>query len=301
MRTYYKFVFGDKIKLFRHIFDLCAACQKKNTLETLLLSVRTVFSGADFSNPLNAIFLNLFYLPDLLGPNPTLPVAESHHALRALRLRKGDRLWATDGLGHFAECTLGEPPLPPKKNVPADVGCAVEVVSLETKLRPANALHLAVAVPKNPERLDWLIEKATEMGMAQFTPLLTKRTEKSSVKQERLQTLAISAMKQSQQCWLPVIHPPRPYEDFVRDANLSADYQGFIAHCLPDNGVFLGKILRADAPCTVLIGPEGDFTPEEIEGALAKGFVPVSLGNNRLRTETAGMFVAALVYAVNAQ
>lgn len=236
-----------------------------------------------------------------MGPYPTLPLTESHHALRALRLRSGDRLWATDGLGHVAECELLEPPPPQKKNASADLGCAVRVISVETVIRPPNALHLAVAVPKNPDRLDWLIEKATEMGMAQFTPLLTKRTEKASVKQERLQTLAISAMKQSQQCWLPVIHPPCSFEAFVGNANLSEDSQGFIAHCLPDNGTFLGKILRQGVPCTVLIGPEGDFTPEEITFAFQKDFVPVSLGNNRLRTETAGMFVAALVYAVNAQ
>jgi 16S rRNA (uracil1498-N3)-methyltransferase len=243
---------------------------------------------------LNPPPVNLFYLPELTTAAPQLSAAESQHALKVLRLRSGDTFWATDGRGHLASCRLGELPPPSKKNRGEQLGCPVLVDSLTFRERPATGLHLAVAVPKHPERLDWLIEKATEIGIRAFTPLLTKRTEKAAVKGERLHTLAVSAMKQSQQLWLPQLSAPVRWEDWVAGEILG---DAFIAHCLPENGPFFGACLSAQRSATLLIGPEGDFTPEEIQQALQAGYRAVGLGENRLRTETAAVFGAAVFAA----
>ncbi len=238
--------------------------------------------------------MQLFYLPDLVLSDPKLPAAEWQHAQKSLRLRPGDPFWATDGKGHLAACRLGEMPPPNKKNRGEPPACPVTVDSVTFRPRPEAGLHLAVAVTKNPERMDWLVEKAVELGLAAFTPLVTKRTEKATVKLERLQNLAVSAMKQSQQVWLPEISGPLDFDKWLSSAPTG---DGFIAHCLPENGPFLGHCFSARRSATVLIGPEGDFTPEEVAGALEAGYRAVGLGENRLRTETAALYAAALFAA----
>jgi 16S rRNA (uracil1498-N3)-methyltransferase len=236
---------------------------------------------------------SFFYEPELpRGPEP-FPLREetARHLITVLRKRKGDRLWMTDGMGQRCLVEISETD---KKNT------LVRKISSEapdgrpsgdvtiTPARPG--LTLAVSLLKNPTRFEWLLEKATEIGVRRIVPLICARTEKTSFRQERFQNILISAMLQSQQVWLPEMPGPMAFADFVGD-----DFGGssFIAHCLPGEK----KPLQASPPgqeARILIGPEGDFTTDEINLALSNGFQPVSLGQTRLRTETAGMVAVAI-------
>ena len=139
------------------------------------------------------------------------------------------------------------------------------------------------------------MEKATEIGVNEIIPLICHRTEKEKFRHDRLKSILVSAMLQSQQCWLPVLHEPIAYELLFRQEEVARASQKFIAHCLPSEKHLLVEQTHSEGRRVLLIGPEGDFTPEEIELALNKNFLPVSLGENRLRTETAGVVGAVLL------
>ena len=223
----------------------------------------------------------------------TLDAEESRHAVRVLRLREGDELNVTDGNGNLYRCQIVEA---------NDKACVVEVAERESSIHNSQfSIHLAVAPTKNPSRMEWLVEKAVEIGVGEITLLQCDHSERSFLKTDRLEKLAVSAMKQSLHTLLPKINPAVNLSEWLRSP-LSALYSPlkFIAHCEADKPrVPLATALQPGKDTVVLIGPEGDFSDEEIALALECGFQPVSLGPSRLRTETAALYAVAAFNLIN--
>lgn len=223
---------------------------------------------------------------------------ESRHAVRVLRLREGDEMSVTDGQGHLYECQVVEA---------NDKACVVETRRATTPreglTKKAARLHLAVAPTKNPSRMEWLVEKAVEVGVGEITLLDCDHSERTFLKTERLEKLAVSAMKQSLHLTLPEIRPAVKMKDWLRTENDTwgrEDIQKYIAHCEADQPrTPLAAALQAERDAVVLIGPEGDFSQEEIRMALECGFLPVSLGPSRLRTETAALYATVAFNLIN--
>lgn len=225
--------------------------------------------------------MHIFYQPDLDADSILLTEEESKHAVRVLRLTIGDEVEIVNGKGIRARATVVDDH--PKR-------CALRVLERNEEKTARNYhLHIAVAPTKNIERIEWFVEKATEIGIDEITLLDCEHSERTVVKTERLEKVAVSAMKQSQQSWLPVIHEMTKISAFMREA--TADIR-LIAHC--DEGAKnpLAKIDAAGKRIIVLIGPEGDFSEAEIKSAIEQGYSPVSLGGTRLRTETAALYAA---------
>ena len=222
--------------------------------------------------------MQLFYTPDIHGNNYDLSETESKHAVRVLRLSNGDPIQLIDGKGNFYEAKVIE--ANPKK-------CRVVVTKTISDFEKRNHyLHLAVAPTKNIDRFEWFLEKATEIGIDEITPILCEHSERKVIKSERLEKVIISAMKQSLKAYLPKLNPLTPLKDF-----LDTDFDGekFIAHCYDQDKRELKKEISFDNSTLILIGPEGDFSEEEIQLAINNQFIPVSLGESRLRTETAAV------------
>lgn len=239
---------------------------------------------------------HLFYVPALPDGPCELPSEEAGHAVRVLRLREGDAVKLTDGKGTFYDARIAL--ASPKR-------CLLEVERSypDTPLW-RGAIHLAVAPTKNMDRMEWLVEKATEIGVDRITLLDCDNSERHVVKTERLEKIAIAAMKQSHKAYLPVITPMTPFRQFVASAPAG---QRFIAHCYEAQNAdgeglhlsgrnFLGDLLTAGEDACVLIGPEGDFSLDEVKLAETSGFRPISLGESRLRTETAALVAVHLMY-----
>ncbi len=232
--------------------------------------------------------MNIFFLPDVGSGEASLNTEESHHAVKVLRLKQNDVLRAVDGIGNWYEAVIIHPD--PKK-------CRLKILSVAREAgKSPYHLHLAVAPTKNSERTDWFLEKATEIGISEYTPLLTCRCERQRVNRNRLLHVAIAAMKQSHKAYLPQIHDPLSFELFV-----SRTYSGqkYIAHCQPGEKPHLKSLLVPAKQVLVLIGPEGDFTPEEVEQARKNGFLEISLGPSLMRTETAALTACLTVYLGN--
>ena len=236
--------------------------------------------------------MQLFYCKDIT-PNAfcTLDAEESRHAVRVLRLREGDELNVTDGKGNLYTCQIVEA---------SDKACSIQSLSpLISHLSPFT-FHLAVAPTKNPSRMEWLVEKAVEIGVGEFTLLDCDHSERSFLKTDRLEKLAISAMKQSLHTVLPEIHPAVSLRDLLSTTHYPLPTQKFIAHCEADKPrTPLATALQPGQDTVVLIGPEGDFSEEEIALALECGFQPVSLGPSRLRTETAALYAVTAFNLIN--
>jgi 16S rRNA (uracil1498-N3)-methyltransferase len=210
---------------------------------------------------------------------------ESHHATRTLRLREGDSIQVGDGTGTCYTCRIAQ--------VKRDA-LLLETTAIATAPPYLPHLTLAIAPVKHPARLEWLLEKATELGVNEWVPVLTARTEKSHLNAARMERIVLAAAKQSQRLWLPLLKPLTPLATFLAGRSST----GYIAHCMESMPrVALRDALPATAPAslTVLIGPEGDFTPDEVQQAHAAGYTGVALGPTRLRTETAGIFCVSLL------
>jgi 16S rRNA (uracil1498-N3)-methyltransferase len=230
--------------------------------------------------------LPFFYKEDITAASSeiTLDEATSKHIVRVLRMQVGEQLQLTNGKGDLFTAAISDDNR--KK-------CVVRILkTTNNKLQTTN-ITIAISPVKNNTRFEWFLEKATEIGVSAIIPLMCTRTEKGSMKPERMKSILISAMLQSQQCMLPELHEPVRFDQLVKAAT---QQQKFIAHCTEDakrnltdlnNGSLTSKI--------ILIGPEGDFTNEEIDLATANHFSAVSLGNTRLRTETAGIVAATLL------
>lgn len=226
--------------------------------------------------------MHLFYTPDITSPAYTLNEEESKHAVRVLRLKAGDRIQLIDGNGGWYEAKISNDD--PRR-------CSVNIIDTKKEVGKRSwNLHIAIAPTKNMDRLEWFIEKATETGIEEISLIDCKNSERTIVKSERIQKVAIAAIKQSLKAYLPKINDVVGYKKFIASAK---DFKGekFIAHCQSSGK--LPHIKTQYSPkqnALVLIGPEGDFTIEEVKLALENGFKEISLGTSRLRTETAALY-----------
>jgi len=223
--------------------------------------------------------MQLFYNPAI---NETLTSfvfdkEESKHIIKVLRKKEGDILNVTNGLGFLfiTEITIA-----------SDTKCTVKIVSSEKQEAPKFHLHLAVAPTKMNERYEWFLEKATEIGIQEITPIICDHSERKIIKTDRFQKILESAMKQSLHYYLPKLNEPIAFKDFIKTKKTG---QLFIAHCEESNKKSLKNELKTNTDVTILIGPEGDFSVKEIQQAIENNFIPVSLGETRLRTETAAL------------
>ena len=231
--------------------------------------------------------MHQFYAPDI-ETNPILPAEESHHAVKVLRLAAGDTIVVLDGKGKTFYATI---------SVADAKGCILNSLELKQESKGRDyRLHIAIAPTKNMDRLEWFVEKATEIGIDEISPIFCRYSERKVLKNERLEKILVSAMKQSIQPFLTKLNEPQSIKDFLKNA--SAD-QKFIAHCHEADKKLLSRTVEAGKEVLILIGPEGDFSEEEVELAIEKGFVPVSLGENRLRVETAALYSCATVALIN--
>jgi 16S rRNA (uracil1498-N3)-methyltransferase len=230
--------------------------------------------------------LPLFFIEESSAANEELLLNEdtSKHVIQSLRMAMGEELLVTDGKGHLLRCSIIDDH---KKK------CRVKVLERTFKEKEKSKMAIAISLLKNAGRFEWFLEKATELGIAEIIPLICARTEKQHFRLERMKSILASAMVQSQQSWLPILREPVKLEEIIEKADYA---QKFIAHCLDDAKVSLVDAVNHAAPSQlILIGPEGDFTKEEIALAFKSHFVPVALGNTRLRTETAGMVAATIL------
>lgn len=229
----------------------------------------------------------IFYSPDI-ATSGMLSEEDSGHAIRVLRHTEGDEIVVVDGEGRFHYCKIVS--AHPKH-------CAVQVVRVEEELHWNYDVQIAVAPTKNLDRMEWFLEKATEMGLDRFIPLKCRFSERKELKTERMMRIAISAMKQSLKATVPQIEEMTDIKAFLQEP---FDGQKFICHCYQGmERKLLSKEIKAGADVRVLIGPEGDFSEEEVQLAIANGYVPVSLGNQRLRTETAALAAVHSVHLIN--
>ncbi|MBP1614353.1 MAG: rRNA ((1498)-N(3))-methyltransferase [Bacteroidetes bacterium] len=231
--------------------------------------------------------MHVFYTPDILT-KAELPEEEAAHCSRVLRLSAGDEITLTDGRGNFylAEITAT-----------TNKRCTVMV----KETRPQEALwpchlHIAMAPTKNMDRNEWFAEKATEIGFDELTFLNCRFSERKIIKTERIEKILISAIKQSLKARLPKLNEMTDFDKFI-----AQDFKGqkFIAHCYEGEKPFLKDVLRKGEDALVLIGPEGDFSEKEVEKAIEKGFIPISLGKSRLRTETAALVACHTMIIAN--
>ncbi|MBL7766307.1 MAG: 16S rRNA (uracil(1498)-N(3))-methyltransferase [Chitinophagaceae bacterium] len=231
--------------------------------------------------------LPCFYEPFDEVDHLTLSEATRHHMLQVLRMNNGEEFMILNGSGMQVRCVLSNVS---KRN------CEFRLLDSHQLPQPTHSLHMAVSFTKNPARMEWFLEKATEIGIRSITPLISKRSEKHHFKKERFEKILISAMLQSQQGYLPRLNEATNFESVIRQA---ADHR-WMAHCITDlPRVPFPAVYEQGAPvqgdAMILIGPEGDFTAEEVQQAEAMGFQSISLGQSRLRTETAAL-VACTVY-----
>ena len=233
--------------------------------------------------------LPLFYKEDLntSSTEVLLDEATSKHIVQVLRMQNGEQLQLTNGKGGLFTVEIIDNN---RKR------CAVKIIETFDIQRSTNNITIAISLIKNSSRFDWFLEKATEIGVTEIIPLICERTEKTAFKSDRMKTILVSAMLQSQQCWLPVLHEPTKFNSLIQS---SSHQQKFIAHCMDDAKRNLADLNNESLSSKIiLIGPEGDFTPEEIDLALQNHFSAVSLGETRLRTETAGIVAATLLLMV---
>ena len=231
-----------------------------------------------------------FYAPDILT-NPLLPESDSQHCIRVLRKQQGDIIDVIDGRGHRLKCRILDPH--PKRTL-------LEVVQTEELPQPwSGNITVAVAPTKHIDRMEWLVEKLVEIGINRFIPLLCKHSERKEIKRERIEKIAVSAMKQSLKTTLPIIDEMTPLRTFINEFK-QADADRFVAYCDPAvPRKLLAKEIVAGRDNVIMIGPEGDFSPEEIALTLDSGFTAVTLGDCRLRTETAALAACQTVHVIN--
>lgn len=212
---------------------------------------------------------------------------ESKHCVSVMRHRAGDKVNVTDGNGTLYRCEITEA---------NSKQCLLSIESSETMPEPRHHLHMAVAPTKNTDRFEWFVEKAVEMGVGEITPIVCDHSERNHLRTDRLERLVIAACKQSLKYYIPKINEPRKASELIENSN---EDQKFILHCEPGKKDHLFKITKPSIKSLVMIGPEGDFSIEEIRKAKGKGFQEATLGEERLRTETAAMVACQIVDLVN--
>jgi 16S rRNA (uracil1498-N3)-methyltransferase len=232
--------------------------------------------------------LPFFYKEDITTNAKEVMLDEdtSKHVVQVLRMQDGEQLQLTDGKGNLftAEITDNN-----RKK------CSAKILTTVNHQRPTNNITIAISLVKNNSRFEWFLEKATEIGITTIIPLLCHRTEKQHFRFDRMKTILVSAMLQSQQTWLPILQEPVKYAVLINNP-INATSR-FVAHCIDENNKqpLTSQLINQSTSQLILIGPEGDFTEKEIDQALQNNFIPVSLGETRLRTETAGIVAATLL------
>lgn len=231
--------------------------------------------------------MQIFYTPDI-ETKKELPEEESGHCVRVLRLTEGDEILLTDGKGSFYKAVISG--AHPKH-------CAFEIRETirQPRLWPFH-LHIAVAPTKNMDRMEWFAEKATEIGIDAITCLNCRFSERKEIKPARLEKILVSAMKQSQKATLPQLAGMTDFKKFV---SLPFDGRKLIAHCGEGEKPLIKELYKPGENVLILIGPEGDFSPEEVALAISQGFEPISLGKSRLRTETAALVACHTIHVLN--
>lgn len=232
--------------------------------------------------------MNSFYISDINGKSVQLTTEESKHCIKVLRLKKGDHVQLLNGKGSSFEAVI---------QIADSKSCMLEIIK-EDKYSNFRSYHLTIAIAptKNMDRLEWFTEKVTEIGIDRIVPIICQHSERKEIKTERLEKILISAMKQSGHKYLPDLTRQLSFRELVTQ---SFDGDKLIAHCEPGNKKTLKNSITPGNKILLLIGPEGDFDPSEIKFALGNGFMPVSLGDSRLRTETAGIVACQTVFLVN--
>ena len=233
----------------------------------------------------------LFYTPDI-ETSHFLSEEESAHCVRVLRYEKGDEILLTDGRGSTYQARITNPH--PRH-------CEFEIISQEKQQKTHNIyLHIAIAPTKNIDRLEWMVEKCTEIGVDEITPLLCRFSERKNLRNDRLEKIILSAAKQSLTPYLPKLNELTDFASLMQKYGKEAqDMDKYIAHCYKDEKRELKDALRKGRDVLILIGPEGDFSEQEVEQAIQEGFVPVGLGRSRLRTETAGVVACHTAVLLN--
>ncbi|PCH69185.1 MAG: 16S rRNA (uracil(1498)-N(3))-methyltransferase [Bacteroidetes bacterium] len=232
--------------------------------------------------------MHIFYCPDI-SENPFLSEKESRHATKVLRLKNGEKINLIDGNGGFYTVKIIDENS--KK-------CKVKILEKRRNYGKRNYyLHIAIAPTKNISRFEWFLEKATEIGIDEITPIICQHSERKTLKTERLEKILISAMKQSQQAFLPRLNPIVSFNELI---NKSVNQQKLIAICAGEGkSQHLKNLYKKENDAVICIGAEGGFSKDEIEASVDKGYAPVSLGSNRLRTETAGFTACHAISLIN--
>lgn len=233
--------------------------------------------------------MQVYYAPDISGEQYSLDKNESKHIIRVLRMKKGTAVNLIDGIGNLYEGVISDPD-------PA--GCIINIRSVTHEFEKRNyKLHIAISPLKNPDRFEWFVEKAVEIGVDEITPLICRNTEKKGVKTERVGNLIISAMKQSLKAYKPVLNEAKEFEAFIHENHYG---KLMIAHCYGEQErTKISDVYNKGEEAVILIGPEGDFSIQEVEKALSKNFTDIHLGPSRLRTETAGVAACHSIYFIN--
>jgi len=222
--------------------------------------------------------VHLFYTPDIHSEFYTLSEEESKHCTRVLRLQQGDTVYLVDGVGGLYTAIIQHT---------HQKRCQLQVIDKQIEYgKLPYVSHIAVAPTKNMDRMEWFVEKAVEIGVSEITFLLCEHSERRQLRLDRLEKIAVSAMKQSQKGYLPLLHELTPFHRFLQK---SAPEHTFIAHLEDTATQDIRSYFKYGQPHCILIGPEGDFSSAEIQAAYAAGVRPVSLGQSRLRTETAAL------------
>jgi 16S rRNA (uracil1498-N3)-methyltransferase len=233
--------------------------------------------------------MQLFYNPNIDETTETFSFdkEESRHIIKVLRKKDSDILHVTNGFGLLFETKI---------TLASDNKCIVEVLSVKKSPEPKFHLHLAVAPTKMNDRYEWFLEKATEIGIQEITPIFCDRSERKAINPERFEKIILSAIKQSNETFIPKLNPAISFKEFIKQKN---DGLNLIAHCEETDKKSLKEVLKPNENVTLLIGPEGDFSQKEIALAIENKFQPVTLGNIRLRTETAAVVACHSVVFFN--
>jgi 16S rRNA (uracil1498-N3)-methyltransferase len=231
--------------------------------------------------------MNLFYQPLIPEGILYLDPEESRHCTKVLRKKPGDRIRITDGKGVFYEAIILKTD---------DRQCSFEIEQKIEEPARHHSIHIAISPTKNPDRIEWFVEKAIEFGVDKISLMACEHTERTHLKNARLEKIAVSAMKQSLNATLPVIQGIHPFTDIVASAQESGRFTAYVDGSNPHH---LKDVATREKSCLILIGPEGDFTQEELGLALQHNFQKVSLGQSRLRTETAGLAACHILNLIN--
>jgi 16S rRNA (uracil1498-N3)-methyltransferase len=225
-----------------------------------------------------------FYEENIPLPGNMFVLSEetSKHCIQVLRMHTGEALALTDGRGNHYTATIAKE---------GKRGCLVSIQGIAHTTKPAKHIVIAMSLLKNASRFEWFLEKAVEIGVSEIIPLISARTERQHFRQDRMQSIVVAAMLQSMQVWLPLLHPPVLLDKLLKAPQPETK---LIAHCADSDKQTIAQAKQGN-DLIILIGPEGDFTAEEINNAVQQGFIPITLGNTRLRTETAGIVAATLL------